>query len=50
MSVPRPYEGTDITGVHGLTEAQRASMIALGAVDHFSESSAAGEVGSSNLS
>lgn len=32
--VPRPYEGTDVTGVRGLTEAQRASMLSLGAVDH----------------
>ena len=33
FQIPRPYEGTNITGVQGLTEAQRASMIALGAVD-----------------
>jgi hypothetical protein len=35
--IPRPYEGTNITGARGLTEAQRASMLALGAVDHSSE-------------
>jgi WD40 repeat protein len=34
LQVPRPYEGTNITGVKGLTEAQRASMLALGAVEH----------------
>ncbi|WP_088430126.1 WD40 domain-containing protein [Halomicronema hongdechloris] len=49
LQIPRPYEGTNITGVRGLTEAQRASMLALGAVDHSSESSAAGEVGSSTI-
>jgi WD40 repeat protein len=31
--VPRPYEGTNITGARGLTEAQRASLLALGAFD-----------------
>ena len=31
--IPRPYEGTNITGATGLTQAQRASMLALGAVD-----------------
>ncbi|MGD1929224.1 MAG: NB-ARC domain-containing protein [Leptolyngbyaceae cyanobacterium] len=50
LQVPRPYEGTDISRVRGLTEAQRASMIALGAVDRSSESSAADEFGSSTLS
>ncbi|MFH7241786.1 MAG: NB-ARC domain-containing protein [Spirulina sp.] len=30
--IPRPYEGTNITGAHGLTEAQRASFLALGAI------------------
>ncbi|MEM9815174.1 MAG: NB-ARC domain-containing protein [Cyanobacteria bacterium P01_D01_bin.6] len=49
LQAPRPYEDTDITGVQGLTEAQRASMIALGAVDH-SSGSAEGEVGSYHLS
>ena len=29
----RPYERLDITGVQGLTEAQRASLLALGAVE-----------------
>ena len=38
LQTPRPYEETDITGAMGLTRAQRASMIALGAVDHSSES------------
>lgn len=31
---PRPYEGTDITATTGLTAAQHAALIALGAVDH----------------
>jgi WD40 repeat protein len=30
---PRPYEGMNITGVTGLTEAQKATLKALGAVD-----------------
>ena len=30
---PRPYEGMNITGTTGLTEAQRATLIALGAVE-----------------
>ena len=30
---PRPYEGMNITGVTGLTEAQKATLIALGAVE-----------------
>jgi WD40 repeat protein len=38
LQVPRPYEGANITGVTGLTEAQRASMLALGAVDNFPQS------------
>ncbi|EDX83196.1 hypothetical protein S7335_375 [Synechococcus sp. PCC 7335] len=29
---PRPYEGTNITGIQGLTEEQRFSMISLGAI------------------
>jgi WD40 repeat protein len=33
LRVPRPYEGMNITGVTGLTEAQKASLIALGAVE-----------------
>jgi len=32
MREPRPYEGMNITGVTGLTEAQKESLIALGAV------------------
>ncbi|MGG6237861.1 NB-ARC domain-containing protein [Nodosilinea sp. AN01ver1] len=31
LRVPRPYEGLTITGVTGLTEAQKAALIALGA-------------------
>ena len=33
FSSPRPYEGMNITGVTGLTEAQKATLIALGAVE-----------------
>ncbi|MEM7063381.1 MAG: NB-ARC domain-containing protein [Cyanobacteria bacterium P01_B01_bin.77] len=33
LRAPRPYEGTNITGIRGLTDAQLASMLALGAVD-----------------
>ncbi|MFG6093899.1 NB-ARC domain-containing protein [Leptothoe sp. ISB3NOV94-8A] len=38
LQLPRPYDGTNITGVKGLTEAQRISMITLGAVDYSCES------------
>lgn len=34
LRAPRPYEGTNITGVTGLTHAQRASLMALGAVEN----------------
>jgi WD40 repeat protein len=30
----RPYERLDITGLTGVTEAQRAALLALGAVEH----------------
>lgn len=33
LRVPRPYEGVNITEVTGLTEAQKASLIALGAIE-----------------
>ncbi len=33
LKSPRPYEGMKIMGVTGLTEAQKASLIALGAVE-----------------
>lgn len=32
---PRPYEKMDITGVTGLTEAQKATLISLGAVENY---------------
>ena len=32
--VPRPYENMNITDVHGLTEAQKESLKALGAIEH----------------
>ncbi|WP_346293391.1 NB-ARC domain-containing protein [Sphaerothrix gracilis] len=35
--LPKPYEGINITGASGFTEAERASMLALGAIDHSSE-------------
>ncbi len=39
LRAPRPYEGSNINGITGLTTAQRESMIALGAVDAVSASS-----------
>jgi len=33
LQSPRPYEGTNIVGVEGLTGSQRASMLALGAIE-----------------
>ena len=33
LRVPKPYEGTNITDVTGLTEVQRPSLIALGAIE-----------------
>jgi WD40 repeat protein len=38
MRVPRPYEGMDITDAQGLTPAQRASLLELGAVDNLDDS------------
>lgn len=35
LRADRPYEGMNITGVTGLTEAQKATLKALGAVEHF---------------
>ncbi|GAB4375160.1 MAG: NB-ARC domain-containing protein [Elainellaceae cyanobacterium] len=37
LKAPRPYEGMNITGATGLTNAQKASLIALGAVDEESK-------------
>jgi WD40 repeat protein len=34
LVAPRPYEGVDITGATGLTEAQRSGLRALGAVEN----------------
>jgi WD40 repeat protein len=39
LQSPRPYEDTNITGVQGLSEAQRTSLLALGAIDFFSQNS-----------
>jgi WD40 repeat protein len=33
LKLPRPYEGMNTTGVTGLTEAQKATLKALGAVE-----------------
>jgi WD40 repeat protein len=33
LAVPKPYEGMNITGVTGLTDAQKATLKALGAVE-----------------
>lgn len=33
LRLPRPYEGMNISGVTGLTETQKASLRALGAVE-----------------
>jgi WD40 repeat protein len=33
LPVPKPYEGMNITGVMGLTDAQKATLKALGAVE-----------------
>jgi WD40 repeat protein len=33
LPVPKPYEGMNITGVTGLTDAQKATLKALGAVE-----------------
>ena len=34
----RPYERLDITGIRGVTQAQKASLRALGAMESLSES------------
>ena len=34
LRAPRPYEGMNITGTEGLTEAQKSSLKTLGAVEH----------------
>ena len=34
LRLPKLYEGMNITGTTGLTDAQRASLIALGAIDN----------------
>jgi WD40 repeat protein len=33
LPVPKPYQGMNITGVTGLTDAQKATVKALGAVE-----------------
>lgn len=33
LRTPRPYDGMDITGATGLTQAQKATLKALGAVE-----------------
>jgi hypothetical protein len=34
MRIDKPYEGMNITGVKGLTDAQTSNLKALGAVDY----------------
>jgi hypothetical protein len=34
LRVDRSYEGMNITGITGITEAQKATLAALGTVDH----------------
>jgi hypothetical protein len=34
LRIDRPYEGMNITGVTGLTDAQKSTLKALGAVDY----------------
>jgi WD40 repeat protein/predicted ATPase/DNA-binding XRE family transcriptional regulator len=41
----RPYERLDITGIRGLTEAQKASLIALGAVEKLGDDAPARPAG-----
>ncbi len=36
LRATRPYEGMNITGVTGLTEAQKATLKALGAIAYYS--------------
>ena len=33
LKAPRPYEGMNITGVTGLTEAEKNTLLALGAIE-----------------
>lgn len=33
LQIPRPYEGTDITGATGLAPTQRSALVDLGAID-----------------
>lgn len=32
LQIPKPYAGTDITGVTGITPAQKTALLALGAI------------------
>ena len=36
LMLPKPYEAMNITGVKGLTVAQKATLKALGAIEHLS--------------
>ncbi len=36
LRVPRPYEGTNITGMNGLTQAEKETLRMLGAIDESS--------------
>lgn len=35
LCTPRPYDGMNILGITGLTEAQQATLKALGAVEQY---------------
>jgi hypothetical protein len=45
----RPYERLDITGIKGLTEAQKASLIALGAVEKLGDDAPARPAGAAHV-
>jgi len=45
FATPRPYEGTDITAATGLTAAQHAALVALGAVDRAMDAVNPGQTG-----
>jgi WD40 repeat protein len=40
LRIPRPYEGMNITGVTGITEAQKETLKALGAIEQMSRRTA----------
>ena len=48
LRVPRPYEGTNITGVRGLTEAQKIALESLGAINNLQSESVLNHRSTSN--